>query len=383
MLQRTIFNDDHNQFRDAFRKFVEAEIVPHHEQWEADQQVSRELWLKAGEQGFLCPTIAEEYGGAGVDRLFSVIVMEELARANAAGPGFALHSDIVAPYIVNYGTEEQKKKFLPPMVRGELIGAIAMTEPSTGSDLQAIRTRAVIDGDEVVLDGSKIFITNGYMSDLVVVACQLVDPDKGDKPQISLLLVESDRAGFTKEKPLKKMGQKAQDTCVLNFDGVRVPRENILGGDAGIGKGIPMLFGELAWERLMIGVLAVAGAEFCFQQALSYTRERKAFGQPVADFQDVRFTLAEMRAKISVGQAYVDQCLAQMLDGHLGAEDAATAKYWCSDMACEVADEAVQLHGGYGYMLEYPVSRAFTDLRAHRIYGGTNAIMKELIARSL
>ena len=383
MFERSLFDTEHDLFRDAFRKFVQNEIIPHHAEWEGNQQVSREVWKKAGAQGFLCPTVPEAYGGQGADRLFSLIVIEELSLANCTGPGFALHSDIVSPYIVNYGTEDQKHKYLPPMAAGEMIGAIAMTEPGTGSDLQAIKTKAVVDGDALVLDGAKMFITNGYMSDLVIVAAQVVDPATDNEPKLSLLIAEAGQDGFTKEKPLKKMGQKAQDTCILNFNGVRIPRENILGGEAGIGGGIGMLFGELAWERLMIAIGAVSGAEFCFTEALTYTREREAFGRPLANFQDIRFKLAEMKSKIAVGRAYVDQCMSRLLSDELSAAEAATAKYWCTEMAFEVADQAVQMHGGYGYMMEYPVARAFTDIRAHRIYGGANEIMKELIARSL
>ncbi len=382
MLERTLYEAEHELFRDSFRKFLAAEVLPHHDAWEQDQQVSREVWLKAGERGFLCPTAPEAYGGLGLDRRFSIVMMEEQARASALGPGFAVHSDVVAPYVVNYGTEAQKQAFLPKMASGEMIGAIAMTEPGTGSDLQGIRTKAAVDGDDLVLDGSKIFITNGYMSDLVIVAAQIVEPG-GANSQLSLILVETDRPGFTKEKPLKKLGQKAQDTCILNFDGVRVPQSNILGGPTRTGDGIAMLFGELAWERLIIGVISVAGAEFCFQEALRYTREREAFGRPLANFQDVRFKLAEMKTKIAVGQAYIDKCVEQMLDGKLTPEHAAMAKYWASEMAFEVADQAVQMHGGYGYMLEYPITRAYADLRAHRIYGGANEIMKELISRTL
>ncbi len=383
MARRTLFATEHDVFRDSFRKFVETEISPHHAAWEADHQVSRALWRKAGAQGFLCPTVPEAYGGAGTDRLFSLIVFEELARANCSGPGFAVHSDIVAPYIVNYGTEAQKTTILPMMVSGDAIGAIAMTEPGTGPDLQGIQTKAVADGDDVILNGSKMFITNGYMSDLVIVAAQFTDPQTNEPPKLTLFLVEAHRAGFTKEKPLEKLGQRAQDTCILTFADVRIPRANILGGEAGVGGGIAMLFGELAWERLIIAAAAVAGAEFCFHEALAYTRERQAFGRALADFQDVRFKLAEMKSKIAVGRAYVDQCMAQLLEDELSAADAATAKYWTTEMAFEVADQAVQMHGGYGYMLEYPVCRAFADIRAHRIYGGANEIMKELIARSL
>ena len=383
MLHRTLFEPEHDMFRDAFRKFVETEITPHHAAWEADQHISREAWLKAGEQGFLCPTMPEEYGGAGVDRRFSLIIIEELCGANASGPGFALHSDIVAPYIRNYGSPELKQSWLPKMATGEVIGAIAMTEPGTGSDLQGIKTRAVVDGDELVLDGEKIFITNGFMADLVIVAAQVVNPATGGEPKLSLVLVEASRDGFTKEKPLNKLGQKAQDTCVLNFSGVCVPKSNLLGGENAIGSGLMMLFGELAWERLMIAIGAVAGAKFCYEQAHSYTKERLAFGRALAEFQDVRFKLADMKVKISAGQAMIDQCMTNLAQDKLRPEDAAGAKLWCSEMAFEVADTALQMHGGYGYMQEYPITQAFADIRAHRIYGGANEIMKELISRKL
>ena len=383
MLHRTLFEPEHDMFRDAFRKFVETEIIPYHAAWETDQHVSRDVWLKAGEQGFLCPTMPEEYGGADVDRRFSLIILEELWGANASGPGFALHSDIVAPYIRNYGTPEQKQSWLPKMATGEVIGAIAMTEPGTGSDLQGIKTQAVVDGHELVLNGEKIFITNGFMADLVIVAAQVVNPATGGNPNLSLVLVEANRDGFTKENPLNKLGQRAQDTCILNFSGVRVPKSNLLGGENAIGGGLMMLFGELAWERLMIAIGAVAGAKFCYEQALSYTKEREAFGRALAEFQDVRFKLADMKVKISAGQAMIDQCMINLALDKLQPEDAAGAKLWCSEMAFEVADTALQMHGGYGYMQEYPITRAFADIRAHRIYGGANEIMKELISRKL
>lgn len=383
MLQRTLFDSTHLSFRETYRRFFEKEILPYHREWEKKQQISRGAWLKAGSQGYLCATIPTEYGGAGVDRLFSLIMIEEQAGANALGPGFTIHSDIVAPYILNYGTEPQKQAWLPKMASGDTIGAIAMTEPSTGSDLQAIRTKAVVDGDDLVLSGSKIFITNGYMCDLVVVATQVFDPDHGDDPALTLLLVEADRPGFGKEKPLEKLGQKAQDTCILNFDDLRLPRSNVLGGPEAIGKGLGMLFGELAWERLIIAAMAVSGAQFCFDEAVRYTKERHAFGRPLAQFQDLRFKLAEMKAKISVGQAFVDQCMALLVENKLPDAEAAAAKYWCSEMAFEVADRAVQMHGGYGYMTEYPVTRAFADIRGHRIYGGANEIMLEIISRTL
>ena len=385
MLKRTLFEPEHDRFRDQFKKFIEAEIAPRYDEWDERQQVDRELWTKAGAQGYLCPTIPGEYGGAGVDRRFSQIIIEELAYANVLGAtgGFPVHSDIVAPYVHNFGTEDQKRAWLPKMASGEAIGAIAMTEPGTGSDLQNIKTKVVPDGNEMVLSGSKIFITNGYLADIYIVAAKLADPSGKGDGRLTLFLVEAGRDGFTKEAPLKKLGQHGQDTCILHFDDVRLPAASILGGEESAGKGIAMLFGELPWERLIIAIMAVAGARYCLDEAVRYTRERKAFGQPIADFQDIRFKLADMRASVNVGQAYVDQCMVQLGEGGLTDEDASTAKLWCSEMAFEVADRALQMHGGYGYMREYGISRAFADIRAHRIYGGANEIMKELIARSL
>ncbi|MFI4941320.1 MAG: acyl-CoA dehydrogenase family protein, partial [Burkholderiales bacterium] len=315
----------------------------------------------------------------GADRLFSAIMLEELARAGTSGIGFPLHSDIVANYINNFGSDEQKQCWLPKMATGETVTAIAMTEPGTGSDLQAITTRAVIDGDDYVINGSKIFITNGLLSDLVIVVVNTGNSGGGAK-DISLILVEADRAGFTKGKPLKKVGMKAQDTCELFFENVRVPRTNLLGSE---GMGFIALMRELAWERMIIAVAAVSAAEAALSWTLEYTKDRKVFGKPVAAFQNSRFKLAEMKAEIAIGRVYVDRCLELVLAGNLGPDAAATAKYWCSDLQNRVMDECVQLHGGYGYMLEYPIARAWVDARAQRIYGGTNEIMKELIARMM
>ncbi|MDR3414859.1 MAG: acyl-CoA dehydrogenase family protein [Nevskia sp.] len=379
-MPRTIFSAEHEDFRKTVRRFIEEEIMPHHERWEAQQHVDREIWKRAGELGFLCNTMPEEFGGAGTDRLYSAVMMEELTRAGASGIGFNLHSDIVANYINNFGTVEQKKKWLPKMASGDCISAIAMTEPGTGSDLQAVKTRAVVDGDDYVINGSKIFITNGYLCDLAVVVVKTGESGEGAK-DISLIVVEADRPGFTKGKPLKKVGMHAQDTCELFFENVCVPKSNLLGPKEGMG--FIMLMQELAWERLMIAVISVAGADMAFRHTLEYTRNRKVFGKPVASFQNSRFKLAEMKAEIAIGQVFVDRCLELVLKRKLGVDAAATAKYWCSDMMCRVIDECVQLHGGYGYMLEYPIARAYIDSRAQRIYGGTNEIMKELISRTL
>lgn len=379
MIPRTLFSAEHEDFRKTARRFYEEEIVPHREQWEAQQHVDRKIWNRAGELGLLCTTMPEEYGGAGADRRYSTILMEEQAYSGDSGTGFSLHSDIVANYILNFGSEEQKQHWLPKMATGDIVGAIAMTEPGTGSDLQGVKTTATADGDDYVINGSKIFITNGYLSDLVVLVAKTGNSGEGAK-DLSLILVEAGREGFTKGKPLKKVGMHSQDTCELFFDNVRVPKANLLGVE---GQGFVMLMRELAWERLMIAITAVAACEMSIKITKEYTQNRKAFGKPVGSFQNTRFKLAEMKAQTQVARVFVDRCIEQVLENKLGVDDAAIAKYWCSDLQCKVIDECLQLHGGYGYMLEYPIARAYIDSRAQRIYGGTNEIMKELIARTL
>ena len=379
MIPRTLFSAEHEDFRKTVRRFFAEEVVPHREAWEAQQHVDRKLWNKAGELGLLCATMPEAYGGLGVDRTYSVILMEEQSYAGDSGVGFSLHSDIVANYINNFGNEEQKKKWLPPMATGELVSAIAMTEPGTGSDLQAVRTTATLEGDHYVLNGSKTFITNGYLSDLVIVVAKTGNSGEGSK-DISLLLVEANSPGFSKGKPLKKVGMHAQDTCELFFKDVRVPKENLLGRE---GMGFVMLMQELAWERLMIAITSIAGAEAALKMTLEYTRGRKVFGKPVASYQNTRFKLAEMKAELAIGRVYVDRCIELALKKKLGVDDAAASKYWTSDLMGKVIDQCLQLHGGNGYMIEYPIARAYIDARAQRIYGGTNEIMKELIARTM
>lgn len=379
MIPRTLFTAEHEDFRKTVKRFFAEEVVPNREAWEEQQHVDRKLWNKAGDLGLLCATMPEEFGGLGVDRTYSVILLEEQSYSGDSGVGFSLHSDIVAPYINNFGSKEQKAKYLPKMATGEMIGAIAMTEPGTGSDLQAVKTTATADGDDYILNGSKIFITNGYLSDLVIVVAKTGNTGEGAK-DMSLLLVEANSPGFTKGKPLKKVGMKAQDTCELFFDNVRVPKSNRLGME---GMGFIMLMKELAWERLIIAVTSVAGAEAALKGTLEYTRGRKVFGKPVANYQNTRFKLAEMKAELSIARVYVDKCIELTLKNKLGVDDAATAKYWTSDLMGKVIDECLQLHGGYGYMLEYPIARAYIDSRAQRIYGGTNEIMKELIARTM
>ncbi|MEQ1307207.1 acyl-CoA dehydrogenase family protein [Acinetobacter bereziniae] len=379
MIPRTLFDSEHEQFRQTARRFFETEIAPYREQWETQQHLDRHLWQRAGELGLLCCTMPEQYGGSGVDRLYSMILMEEQARVGDSASGFALHSDIVANYLNNFGNEQQKQQWLPLMATGEVIGAIAMTEPGTGSDLQAIRTTAIEDGDDYIVNGSKIFITNGYLCDIAIVA---VKTGKGESEaqNVSLLIIEASRTGFTKGKPLKKIGLHGQDTCELFFDQVRVPKSNLLGME---GLGFIMLMKELAWERMMIGIICAAGAEFALASTVEYTKQRKAFGKPISVFQNTRFKLAEMRAEIQIARTYIDQCMQFVLKNELSIEAACTAKYWVSDLACKVVDECLQLHGGYGYMLEYPIARAYLDIRPNRIYGGTNEIMKELISRTI
>jgi alkylation response protein AidB-like acyl-CoA dehydrogenase len=378
MLPRTLFSEEHELYRDQVRKFVEREIAPHHAKWEKDSIVPRSVWLAAGEAGLLLPAIPDEYGGCGGDRLHSAIVMEELARAGATGPGFSLHSDIVAPYILTYGTEEQKHRYLPRMAKGEIIGAIAMTEPGAGSDLQGVRTTAQARGNGYVLNGQKTFITNGQNSDVVITVAK-TDPAAGAKG-ITLFLVDGGLPGFSKGRNLEKLGMHAQDTSELFFQDVELPGDARLGAE---GQGFGMLMKELAWERLQIAITGIAASEAALQGTLDYVRERKAFGRAVFDFQTTKHKLAELKTEVQIGRTFVDRCLQQMMETELDATTAAMAKYWITDLQCKVMDVCLQLHGGYGYMIEYPIARAYADARVQRIYGGTNEIMKELIARSL
>ena len=379
MLPRQLFTSEHEAFRETVRKFYEKEVVPNIEKYEQQQHVDRDLWNKAGELGLLCSTMPEQYGGSGVDRLYSMILIEEQAYAMDSSTGFSLHSDIVANYINNFGNEAQKQQWLAKMATGETVTAIAMTEPGTGSDLQAVRTTAVSDGDDYVINGSKIFITNGYLCDMAIVVCKTGDNEKGSA-NLSLLIVEANLAGFSKGKPLNKIGMKGQDTCELFFDNVRVPKENLLGME---GMGFMMLMKELAWERMIVAIICQAGAEAAFAHTVQYTKERKAFGKAISTFQNTRFKLAELRTEIDFCRAYLDRCMELQLKDQLGIDAAAAAKYKISDMFSKVVDECLQLHGGYGYMLEYPIARAYIDNRANRIYAGTNEIMKELISRTL
>jgi acyl-CoA dehydrogenase len=320
----------------------------------------------------------EAYGGADADKLYSIVLMEEVARVNATGLGFGLHSEIVAPYLNRYGSDEQKRRFLPKMAAGEIIGAIAMSEPAAGSDLQGVRTTAVRDGDHYILNGSKTFITNGYLADLVIVVAK-TNPAAGAKGT-SLLLVERGMPGFEKGKRLKKVGMKAQDTSELFFDNVKVPVANLLGGE---NQGFIYLMQELPWERLQIAISAVESAQAAIDWTVAYVKERKVFGTTVGAYQNTRFKLAEAQTEVQVARVFVDKCIELLLAGKLDTATASMAKYWCSDLQCKVIDECVQLHGGYGYMWEYPIARAYADARVQRIYGGTNEIMKELVTRSM
>jgi len=383
MIERTLFNTDHESFRDAFRRFMDKEIAPFHEAWEEQGYVDREVWRKAGENGFLCMTMPEAYGGSGADRLYAVAQMEELARGGFSGIGFGLHSEIVAPYILHYGTEEQKQKYLPKLASGEMVGAIAMSEPAAGSDLQGVKTTAIksADGSHYVLNGSKTFITNGWHADLVIVVAK-TDPSAGAKGT-SLFLIERGMSGFEKGKRLKKLGMKAQDTSELFFDNVKVPAEQLLGGAALEGRGFICLMEQLPWERVQIAISAVSAAQAAIDWTVQYVKDRKVFGQPVASYQNTRYTLAELQTEVQVARVFVDKCCELVVKGELDTATASMAKYWCSDLQCKVMDECVQLHGGYGYMWEYPITRAYADARVQRIYGGTNEIMKEVISRQM
>jgi alkylation response protein AidB-like acyl-CoA dehydrogenase len=378
-MQRDIFDAEHDAFRDLARTFIAKEITPFHEQWERDGQVSRDVWLAAGRAGLLGTDVPEEYGGGGVpDFRYNAVLTEELTRAGASGVGFPLQNDVVAPYMLRLATDEQKQRWLPGFCSGEIITAIAMTEPGTGSDLQGIQTNARRDGDAWILNGAKTFITNGIMADLVIVVAR-TDPAAGSRG-FTLLVVERGMPGFERGRRLQKVGMKAQDTAELSFTDVRVPDANVLGEPGG---GLIALMQNLAQERLSIAVGCVAGAARALELTVDYTKERTAFGQPVANFQNTRFELAEIATEVDVTQAFVDRCITELVAGRLDATDAAKAKWWASDVLKRVVDRCVQLHGGYGYMLEYPIAKAFIDSRVQAIFGGTNEIMKEIIGRQL
>lgn len=378
MIPRTLFSPDHETFRDTARRFIAERITPFHAQWERDGRTPRELWQQAGEAGMLCCNVPEVYGGLGGDFLHSTILIEEMARTGATGPTFYLHSDIVAPYFVDFGTEEQKRKWLPRMARGETVVGVAMSEPSGGSDLKELRTSARREGDEYVINGQKVFITNGHSADLLVVACK-TDPRAGAKG-VSLLLVETDRPGFQRGRLLEKVGCKAQDTAELFFADVRVPAGNLLGQE---GRGFAHLMSQLAQERLVQAIRAVASSEAALEWTIAYARDRKMFGQTLAAFQNTQFVLAALHAEVMAQRVFVDRCIELHLHGRLDAIDAAAAKMTTCELQGKVMDQCLQLFGGWGYMWEYPIARAWADARMSRIGGGAIEVMKHIIGRHL
>ena len=378
-VHRSVFREDHEQFRTTVRRFLEKECVPHMDAWNKAGRVDRELWRKAGREGLLCPMLPSEYGGGDGDFGHSAVMFEEMARLGITGVSFSMHSDIIAPYIERLGTEEQKRTWLPRAASGETMLAIAMTEPGTGSDLKGVRTTARREGDEYVINGAKTFISNGLQSDLVIVVCK-TDPNLTGSKAMSLILVEADRPGFRRGRKLDKVGQHAADTAELFFDDVRVPASNLLGGE---GKGMYALMQELPQERLCIAVAAAAALETCLQHTLDYVKGRQAFGQTVWDFQNTRFKLADIKAQSVAVRTMIDYYLAEHMRRKLTLEEAAIAKLFATETLGSALDAMVQLHGGYGYMLEYPVARAFVDMRVNRIYGGTSEVQRELISRKL
>ncbi len=373
-MTRTIFLPEHEQFRDSVSKFIDSEITPHYHQWENDGQVSREIWRKMGEQGYLVASMPEEFGGVGADHLYSIIIGEEMCKkCYSAGVGFGLHSDIIVPYIIQHGTQTQKEKYLPGTLSGEIITAIAMTEPGTGSDLQGVQTRAVVDGDDYVINGSKTFISNGQLADLVIVVCKT---ENG----FSLILVEAEAPGFSKGSNLEKIGMKAQDTSELFFDDCRVPRSNVLGPEH---MGFLVLMQELPQERIGIASGAICVAESILEETVEYVKERKAFGRPIASFQNTQFELAQLDSEVTAIRVFVDHCLLLHGDKKLDDVTAAKAKLLATELQKKVVDRCLQLHGGYGYMWEYRVARMYADTRVSTIYGGTSEIMKLIIGRRL
>ncbi|HEY3658983.1 MAG TPA: acyl-CoA dehydrogenase family protein [Steroidobacteraceae bacterium] len=364
-------------FRDTVRKFVEREIAPYHQQWEKDGVVPRDLWLKAGEAGLLCCTVPEQYGGLGLDYLFDVVVFEEMARSGFTGPGFMIHCDLVATYVRSFGTEEQKIQWLPKMVKGEAIGSLGMTEPHAGSDLKNIRTRAVRDGDHYVINGQKVFISNGQSCDVLVLATRTPGDTHGG---ITLFLVEAALPGFKRGRNLEKLGLKAQDTSELFFENLRVPATAMLGAE---GHGFQLMRQKLAQERLAQAIRSATVAETVIEWTIEYTSQRKAFNKTIGDFQNTQFKLAELKTEAVIGRVFTDECIERFMTGKLDEVDAAMAKMWLSNLHCKVVDECLQLFGGWGYMWEYPIARAYADARVIKIAGGSIEIMKHIIGRSL
>ncbi|TYB76656.1 acyl-CoA dehydrogenase [Bizionia gelidisalsuginis] len=379
LLEREIYaSEEHKMMQGMIQDFINNEIIEHTEEWEKNGMVSRDIWERAGKLGLLCIDMPENYGGSGLDFSFSALFIEELGKKGVSGPGFSLHSDIVAPYLLKYGTEAQKQKYLPQMATGKLITSIGMTEPNCGSDLKAIKTNAVDKGDHYLVNGQKTFITNGYMCDMAIVA---VKTNIGtEKEGVSLLIIESAYDGFEKGIPFKKIGMKAQDTCELFFDNVKVPKENLLGEE---GSGFKIMMTELARERLTVALNAIGGAEGAIENTIDYTSTRTAFKQPIAAFQNTQFKLAECATQLQVHQTFVDRCTQLLTKHQLTAESASMAKYSATEMHSKIVDECLQLFGGYGYIWDYPIARMYADNRVARIYAGTNEIMKLLIARGL
>jgi alkylation response protein AidB-like acyl-CoA dehydrogenase len=380
MLPRTIFSEEHELFRASVRRFIEQEVTPFHRQWERDGMVPREFWRRAGEQGLLCANVPAAYGGPGADWQYNIVVIEELARAGTTGPGagFMVHSEMVAPYLLAYGSEELKQRYLPKMVSGEMIGAIAMTEPGAGSDLKSLRTTAKRDGDEYLINGQKIYISNGFNADIIIVATK-TDAAAGAKG-VSLIVIETDQPGFKRGRLLEKVGLHAQDTAELFFDDVRAPIGNRLGGE---GDGFGILMGKLAQERLVQAIRSSSAIEAIIQWTVDYARERKAFGKTLADFQNTQFTLAQLSAEAAALRVFVDRSIEVFCRGELSGVDAAKVKLIASNLHCKTADECLQFFGGYGYVFEFPIARAFVDARVSKIAGGAVEVMKQIIGRDL
>jgi alkylation response protein AidB-like acyl-CoA dehydrogenase len=378
LVERDLFDADHDAFRDTVRRFVETELQPQHHQWEKDGIVPREAWLKAGEIGMLCPTIPEEYGGIGADWLYSIVVIEEITRANVTGPGFMVHSEMVAPYILAWGSEELKREWLPKMISGEAIGAVGMTEPGAGSDLKEMRTRAIREGDAYRINGQKTYISNGAQCDILVLACK-TDPNAGARG-VSLIAVEANQAGFERGRRLEKIGLKAQDTSELFFNDAIAPVTNRLGEE---GQGFGMLMTKLAQERLSVGVKGITACEAAIRWTVDYVQERKLFGGALGDMQNTQFALAQLAAEISQGRVFVDWGIKRFMAGKLSAVDASKIKLVITELNGKVVDQCLQFFGGYGYMCEYPIAQAYVDARISRIAGGANEVMRQIIARDL
>ena len=377
---RTLFNNDHIMFRESLRKFVEKEIEPYFTQWEHDRIVPRELWTKLGSQGFLCPSVEEKYGGMGLDFIFDIVLSEELSKVGGGLSGIGLHSNVVTPYITSFGTEEQKMKYLPKFVSGEWISAIAMTEPDAGSDLQKMTTTAIKDGSDYIVNGQKTFITNGILSDVIIIACKTDSKAVPAHNGVSLLIVERGMEGFSRGRKLDKVGMHSQDTAELIFENVRVPAENLLGEE---GKGFLYLMQKLQQERLLTAVGAITDAKDMLDLTLQYVKEREAFGKPIGKFQNTQFTLAEIATQVKIGQTFVDDLIIRHIEGQDIVTEVSMAKWWITDMARKISVECMQLHGGNGYMEEYKIARSFRDIAVTPIFAGSNEIMKVIIAKNL